>query len=423
MIRSFRSIDSQKVIYQPVWGTAIREKNYENALWIRLKEVPVINNWQVPTNLCQLKQICTNQGIDLLAILKSFAPKARDGRRHLLLVGFPIPAHIGEDSYEMTWQAIELPALSCGKYTNRVFHSGKRLSIPQTYGARKGYRPSEAGWWMNDKAKIFLDSMELSWIRSENWSARTIKGRGKLANRLANQRIVMIGLGSLGASIAELLTRAGATQLTCIDGNALEMGNLCRHTLCMTDLYQSKSKLVAKRLTNIDPNIHTTYAERYLDIDETGALVPDLSSFDIIIDSTGEDQVLALLSATEWKRKIVFCSSSVGLGAKRLYINIQRTKLPHFENFLNLVEPYFQKDSNDFNLDALPRDGIGCWHPLFPARADDMWFAACTTVKALEAFVQNSTEKGISLIYETQTEDGLFNGLRLIEKQYEYREN
>ena len=57
---------------------------------------------------------------------------------------------------------------------------------------------------MNDKAKIFLDSMELSWIRSENWSARTIKGRGKLANRLANQRIVMIGLGSLGASIAEL---------------------------------------------------------------------------------------------------------------------------------------------------------------------------------------------------------------------------
>lgn len=79
MIRSFRSIDSQKVIYQPVWGTAIREKNYENALWIRLKEVPVINNWQVPTNLCQLKQICTNQGIDLLAILKSFAPKPEMG--------------------------------------------------------------------------------------------------------------------------------------------------------------------------------------------------------------------------------------------------------------------------------------------------------------------------------------------------------
>lgn len=102
-------------------GNGNKGKNYENALWIRLKEVPVINNWQVPTNLCQLKQICTNQGIDLLAILKSFAPKARDGRRHLLLVGFPIPAHIGEDSHEMTWQAIELPALSCGKYTNRVF--------------------------------------------------------------------------------------------------------------------------------------------------------------------------------------------------------------------------------------------------------------------------------------------------------------
>lgn len=421
IIQSFLSSDSQKIVYQPVWGTAVDAiKTYEEALWVRLDEIPVINGWQVPTNFLDLKKICASQGIDLLNSLKSFAPKARDGLPHLLLIGFPIPARIGEVPYEMTWQAIELPVLSHGQYTNQGFHSGKRHSIPRTQGAAKGYRPGEAGWWMNDKATIFLDSMELSWISSENWSARTIKGRGKFANRLTNQRIAMIGLGSLGASIAELLIRAGVAHLTCVDGNALEIGNLCRHTLCLPDLYQAKSKHIAERLTNIDPNTHITYEDSYLSVDESGALVPDLNDYDIIIDTTGEDQVLALLSTTKWKRNTVFCSSSVGLGANRLYINIQRTDLPCFEDFLNLVKPYFQKDYDDCDLDDLPRDGIGCWHPLFPARADDMWFAACTTVKALESFFEHSSEKGISLIYATKSEDGLFAGLRLIEKQYEH---
>lgn len=424
VIQSFLSSDSQKIVYQPIWGTAVDAiKTYDEAIWIRLREVPVINGWQPPTNLFELKQICTAQGIDLLNIIKSFASKARDGLPHLLLIGFPIPARVGEAPYEMTWQAIELPVLSCGQYTNRGFHPGKRHSTPRTRGAAKGYRPGEAGWWMNDKATIFLDSMELSWIHSENWSTRTIKGRGKLANRLTHQRIAMIGLGSLGSSIAELLTRAGAAHLTCIDGNALEIGNLCRHTLCVPDLYQAKSKYVAERLANIDPNSYINYVEDYLSVDESGALAPDLSNCDIIIDTTGEDQVLTLLSTTKRKHKTVFCTSSVGLGAKRLYINFQRTNLPCFENFLNFVEPYFQKDFDDCNLDTLPRDGIGCWHPLFPARADDMWFAACTTVKALESFIEHPTENSLSLIYAMQNEDGLFTGLRLIEKQYEHEQN
>jgi len=424
VIHSFRSADSPKTVYEPVWGTAVDEtETEEEALWIRLNEVPVIHGWQAPANLHDLKQICTSQGIELLDVLKAFAPKARDGLPHLLLIGFPIPAHIGESPCEMAWQAIELPVLSCGRYTNRGFHSGKHHSIPCTRGAAKGCRPGESGWWMNDRETILLDSMELSWIHSENWSAHTIKGRGKLSNKLANQRIAMIGLGSLGSSIAELLTRAGAAHLTCIDGNMLEVGNLCRHTLCIPDLYRAKSEHVAKRLAAIDPNSHISYVNSYLSMDENGTLAPDLSNYDIILDTTGEDQILALLSAAKWKRKTVFCSSSVGLGAKRLYINIQKKGLPCFEDFLNFVEPYFQKDSADCDLDALPRDGIGCWHPLFPARADDIWLAACTTVKVLESFIEHSMEKGISLIYETKNEDELFSGLRLVEKRYEHEQN
>ena len=419
LIQSFRSINSQKKLYEPVWGTAIDAmETYEEALWIRLKEVPVVNGWQAPVNFLDLKRICLSQGIDILNILKAFAPHARDGLPHLLLVGFPIPKHIGELPCEMIWQAIELPVLSCGQYTNHAFHSGKKHSTPCEQGAAKGCRPGEMGWWMNDKTTIFLDSMELSWVHSENWSVRTIKGRGKLADKMTKLHIAIIGLGSLGSSIAELLTRAGASHLTCIDGSSLEIGNLCRHTLCLSDLHQSKSSCIAARLTDVDPNIRVKHVDNYLSMDENGGINPDLSRYDIIIETTGEDQVLALLSISKWTHNTIFCTSSVGLGAKRLYINIQKTGQPCFNGFLNFVQPYFQKDADDCDLDALPRDGIGCWHPLFPARADDMWLAACTTVKALESFMERVAEENVSLIYATHDEDKLFAGLQLIEKKY-----
>lgn len=420
IVHSFHSMDFQRTVYQPVWGTAIEGiEKCENALWIRLKNVPVINGWQAPVSFSDLKHICAAQDINLLDILKAFAPKARDGRSHLLLVGFPIPRRIGEEPCEMTWQALELPILSYGQYTNRGFQSGNQRRSLRTKGAAKGFRPGEAGWWINDKTNILLDSMELAWLSSENWGTRAIKGRGKLNSGISNRRIAMIGVGSLGASIAELLVRAGVTHLTCIDGDGLQIGNLCRHTLCLQNIYQAKSKSVAERLTGIDPNGHIDYVDSYLSLDENGILTPDLSNYDIIIDTTGEDQVLELLSMGNWQRNIVFCSSSVGLGAKRLYVNVQKANQPCFTAFLDLVTPYFQRDFEDCDLRELPRDGIGCWHPLFPARSDDMWLAACNTVKALEAFVDGAAEKEMSIIYEAQDTGKLFAGFQLIEAKYE----
>ena len=237
--------------------------------------------------------------------------------------------------------------------------------------------------------------------------------------KITSKRIAIIGLGSLGSSIAELLARTGNTHLTFIDRDRLTIGNLCRHTLTMQNVFQFKSKSIADRLATIDPNIITNYINEYLDLDENGALTPDLSSFDIIIDTTGDDQVLSLLSMNTRKRKIIFCSSSVGLGAKRMYINIQKTNQPNFNRFLDFVFPFFQKDQENCNLNELPRDGIGCWHPLFPARSDDMWLAACTTIKALESFVETTTEKEISMVYEVQNKGDLFTGFQLIEEQHE----
>ncbi len=421
VIHSYWSIDLKKELYVPAWGSTVKEScDYEEALWIKLSEVPVINGWQAPVDLGGLKDICLSQGLDLLEILKQFAPRARDKKHHLLLLGFPIPKRVGEDPYELTWQAIRLPMLSCGKYTNCGSRPGKKRSKSLTHGAARGFRPNEIGWWLTDQNTILKDSMELSWLTSENWSSRTIKGRGMLPTEFAEQRIAIIGLGSLGSAIAELLVRAGASHLTLIDGDILATGNLCRHTLGLTEIYHSKSQCIAERLINIDPNVRVKYVDEYLSLNDNKDIVPDMSKCDMIIDTTGEDNVLAMLSSVRWKHSVFLCSSSVGLGARRLYINLQHENKPDYGDFLKLTRHYFQKDMHD-NHEELPRDGIGCWHPLFPARADDMWFAASTTVKAIESFMiayKKYKSREISLIYRIIQKDNVFAGIRLIKKKY-----
>ena len=65
----------------------------------------------------------------------------------------------------------------------------------------------------------------------------------------------------------------------------------------------------------------------------------------------------------------------------------------------------------------MPRNGIGCWHPTFPARSDDVWLAAATAVKAIENYIITESEKTLSIVYEQKGNNGLFEGYMLVDKK------
>ncbi len=421
-VQEFASINVKEKIYLPPWGKILCEnpqKTKSDALWIKLSSPPIVNHWQGPTTLGELIDACTSQGVDFLDILQKFAPKARDGRSHLILFGFPIPKHYGEVPSEMVWQALELPPLSNGKYTNSKFQSGKKKRpIIRNHGVPPGYRPSETGWWLNDTTNILIPELQLVWIDSQNWGTRTISSRGHFSNNILSKNIAVIGAGSLGSAVSELLVRSGVTKLTCIDGDFLEIGNLCRHTLTMRDLNQFKSVALAKRLSEINPNTRIVALSNFLTLNETHHLVPDLSEYDIVIDTTGNDRVLDMLVLGLPWEKTIFLSTAVGLGAKHIYLCLSRNRAPNFDVFLSHIEPYFDADREACNMLDLPRDGIGCWHPSFPARADDMWMAATTSIKTLESFLSCPDTKSLYAIYGATTEDNLCCGYAPIEVKY-----
>jgi hypothetical protein len=71
------------------------------------------------------------------------------------------------------------------------------------------------------------------------------------------------------------------------------------------------------------------------------------------------------------------------------------------------------RDRKEYGSQQLPREGVGCWHPVFPARADDVWLLASAAVKCLESAVLLPQSEPQLMVFEQQiTERGELIGIK-----------
>ena len=398
--KTFYSVDNKPVHYTH-WGTALEKQNSERLLkspWILLKNVPVLYDWQVPETWEELKKVCESQGCDIKAILRESSRYLRDGIPHLFLLGFPIPKYWFQENEIIYRKAFLLPTLSYGH------------QIP------KDFRKNEKGYWHRDVTEVLKTNRRIDWILSENWSQEEISQRGKMSKAMLRKRILLIGAGCIGASMAEILVRSGIYNLSIADSDIFKVGNLSRHTLNLNSIGSDKCTSICSHLNTITPHAEIEPITNQLLLNfENSALHTNIESFDIIIDCTGEDSVLNTLSSIELKRPHCLISVSVGFGAKKLYINMQNNTNYSFDEFYKFISPYTEADLKEIDENSLPRDGIGCWHPTFPARSDDVWMAASIAVKNIEKYIGKEETKQVSLIYKQQESD-YYEDYSLIDK-------
>lgn len=74
--------------------------------------------------------------------------------------------------------------------------------------------------------------------------------------KLLNSHVVIVGLGGLGGTVAEILARLGVGRLTLVDGDVFDESNLNRqlHSSC-SNLGRSKAAVTAVRVNDINPAI------------------------------------------------------------------------------------------------------------------------------------------------------------------------
>ena len=400
-VKQFKSLNGN-IEHYTQWGKHLSKTNISlpiNAPWILLKQPPVINEWQAPETLGDLIDACNSQHIDVMNVLKNVVSKIRDGKRHLLLLGFPVPKTFGGEPEIVFWKALYLPVVSYGNKTV------------------KGFRTNQKGWWLRDKSEVLTRKTKLDWIISENWNQQEISQRGKMDDFLLRKKILLVGAGCVGASVAEILVRSGVYNLTVVDSDIFEVGNLSRHVLNVGNIGELKELSLCSYLNSLNPHANVEVINDTLTIDEEFKTNIALDKYDIIIDCTGENSVLDVFQKADFRKNHIIASISVGLGAKHLYMTIMSGNTFNFSSFYKLISPYIQSERDLLDDYNLPRNGIGCWHPTFPGRSDDVWLAASTATKAIENYIITKSKKTLSLVYEQRENDGIFEGYILVDKK------
>mgnify|MGYP000924775287 FL=1 len=150
---------------------------------------------------------------------------------------------------------------------------------------------------------------------SNDWLDRTkmLIGEEGLKS-LLSARILVVGLGGVGAYAAEMICRSGAGSLTIVDGDRIQPSNRNRQLLALKSTEGLlKAELMGSRLLNINPDLNLEIISEYIR-DERMVEILD-RGYDYVVDAidTLSPKVFLIYHSLQRKYPVV---SSMGSGGK-----------------------------------------------------------------------------------------------------------
>lgn len=149
-----------------------------------------------------------------------------------------------------------------------------------------------------------------------NWLERTelLLGGEKL-DMLRRARVLVVGVGGVGAYAAEMIARAGVGHMTIADADCVSESNINRQLVALhSTIGRPKCEILAERLRDINPDIELTIVNRFIKDNETDELL-DSTPFDYVVDAIDTLSPKLALIKGSLDRGIPLVSS-MGAGAK-----------------------------------------------------------------------------------------------------------
>ncbi|MBX6691953.1 ThiF family adenylyltransferase [Pseudomonas sp. USTB-Z] len=160
----------------------------------------------------------------------------------------------GKDSLANRWLVLELPGpTGAPLYCLDVRSYSKQPDHGRWYGFRSARRWS--GKNQPSHSPVLVRGAILNVLDRDDILSRDLSGTAK---SLEKSKVVMVGVGSLGSTVALQLARSGVGELVLIDPDILESANLGRHVLGADDLAQSKATALAEKITHDLPTVKVT---------------------------------------------------------------------------------------------------------------------------------------------------------------------
>lgn len=150
----------------------------------------------------------------------------------------------------------------------------------------------------------------------DNWCERTelMFGSSDL-EKLKSANILIVGVGGVGAYVAEMLVRAGVGNITIVDADKVSLSNCNRQLIALhSTVGKSKVDVLAERLSDINPELKINKIEAFIKDEFTVELLAE-NNFSFIVDAIDTLAPKVFLLAEAVKRGIPVVSS-MGSGGK-----------------------------------------------------------------------------------------------------------
>lgn len=329
-------------------------KNHvKNGLWCYIEKEPIknIENKRILVSSWDELQSYLPQKVlkFLYNILKEKKKQFFSDEYLFFSIGYKIP---NNDSYETHWQLIKI-------HKKEIPITGKKVSNGKYIGT--------------------CNSININWGLTKNTSYHRFFGRGKLTDSLVNARVLLIGLGAIGSSLAEILARGGLKNITINDFDIVETGNLCRANYSLFQLNLRKIDALRQRLISISPFLNTRAYNLKLNLFSKKELMQELNeNFDIIFDCSTDNEISVILDNIKFKGTIF----SLGLTNNATYLTcctggeIAKKTAILYDCLENEPASFFE--------------GTGCGYPTFNANFNDINTVLNLSIKKINETLKTS---------------------------------
>jgi tRNA A37 threonylcarbamoyladenosine dehydratase len=132
--------------------------------------------------------------------------------------------------------------------------------------------------------------------------------------RLKNSRVLIVGLGGVGAYAAEMICRSGIGSMTIVDGDHIHPTNRNRQLAALKSTEGlAKAEVMGQRLRDINPDIKLKVIQEYIKDERMEEVLNE--DFDYVVDAidTLSPKIFLLYHSLQRKFPVV---SSMGAGGK-----------------------------------------------------------------------------------------------------------
>lgn len=243
--------------------------------------------------------------------------------------------------------------------------------------------------------------MSINWSLTKNCSYKYFFGRGKFSDKIAEKKILIIGIGAVGSIVATTLTRGGCKFLSLVDYDVKEPENVCRSEYDFSSGINNKVVDLGLKLVRISPFVEIIPDAILMDAIKyfvnNGRSQDDIKKkieeFDIIIDCTTDDDVAYILDSLALKSEVI--SLSITNNAKELLCSVK----PNLYEWLKTRDSFIEKSNEPLHAPT------GCWNPTFKASFNDISALVQFALKHINLTIDSNTELR-HFYLSTETDNG-----------------